>query len=110
MPNLSGVVTQLLAQRKAVQQELGRLDKAIAVLRGLEGRSGARPALVGTRTRVKMSAGARRKISQAKKAWWAKKSLNSPARPTLSLVARRKIAAAQRARWAKWKAKQPKAA
>lgn len=96
MSNLSAIVTDLLAQREQMQQELGRLDRAIAALRGLDG-AGPR----GVSARRTMSDAARRKISQAKKAWWAKKSL--PTKPTLSLVTRRKIAAAQKARWAKWK-------
>ncbi len=103
MPNLSGIVTELLAQRKQTQQELARLDAAIAALRGLDSPNGARPKLVSSGW--KMSAEGRRKISQAKKVWWAKKRRQASARPkrTLSLVARRKIAAAQRARWAKQK-------
>jgi hypothetical protein len=103
MPNLSAIVTELLTQRKQMQQELGRLDRAIAALRGLNSPNGARPK--PARSGWKMSAEARRKISQAKKAWWAKKTsqAGAPPKPTLSLVARRKIAAAQRARWAKQK-------
>jgi hypothetical protein len=99
MLNLSAIVTELLAQRRQMQQELGRLDRAIAALRGLGSPNGARPKAV--RSGWKMSAAARTKISQAKKAWWAKKK--APVKPTLSVVARRKIAAAQRARWAKQK-------
>ena len=98
MLNLSEIVTELLTQRKQMQQELGRLDRAIAALRGLDGRN-ASPRLASTGPR--MSAAARRKISQAKKAWWAKKS--APTKRSLSLVARQKIAAAQRARWARVK-------
>jgi len=99
MPNLSAIVSQLEVRRKQTQQELARLDASIAALRGLDNRNGARPKVVSSGW--KMSAEARRKISQAKKAWWAKKS--APTRRTLSLVARRKIAAAQRARWARVK-------
>ena len=103
MPNLSGIVSQLEVQRKQTQQELARLDAAIAALRGLDNRNGARPKPVANRW--KMSAAARRKISKAKKAWWAAKRdrTSTPPRRTLSLVARRKIAAAQRARWARVK-------
>jgi hypothetical protein len=99
MPNLSAIVSQLELQRKQTQQELARLDAAIAALRGLDSPNGARPKVV--RSGWKMSAAARRKLSQAKKAWWAKKK--APVKPTMSVVARRKIAAAQRARWAKQK-------
>jgi hypothetical protein len=103
MPNLSGIVSQLEVQRKQTQQELARLDAAVAALRGLGSPNGARPKPV--RSGWKMSAEARRKVSQAKKAWWVKKRNQTGARakPTLSLVARRKIAAAQRARWAREK-------
>jgi len=103
MPNLSAIVSQLEVQRKQTQQELARLDAAIAALRGLDSRDGARPK--PARSGWTMSAEARRKVSQAKKAWWAAKRDRTSTRPkrTLSLVARRKIAAAQRARWARQK-------
>jgi hypothetical protein len=103
MVNVSGIVTQLQAQRNQTQQELTRLDAAIAALRGPANPNGARPKVVGNGR--KMSAAARRKISQAKKAWWAKRNRQANVKPkrTLSLVARRKIAAAQRARWARQK-------
>jgi hypothetical protein len=103
MPNLSAIVSQLEVQRKQTQQELARLDGAIAALRGLGSPNGARPKPVATRW--KMSAEGRRKISQAKKAWSAAKRGRTSIQPkrTLSLVARRKIAAAQRARWARQK-------
>ena len=113
MPNLAQIVTELEARRNQVRQELGRLDTAIAALRGSGSRDGSKPGLGGTPLRRTMSAAARRKISQAKKAWWAKKNskpTSAPAKPALSLVARRKIAAAQRARWARVKAKQGNAA
>jgi hypothetical protein len=98
MPSLSGIVSQLEVQRKQTQQELARLDRAIAALRGLGSPNGARPK--PARSGWKMSAEGRRKISQAKKAWWAAKRGQTGIQPkrTLSLVARRKIAAAQRAR------------
>ncbi len=101
--NLSAIVSQLEVQRKQTQQELARLDRAIAALRGLDNRNGVRPKLV--RSGWKMTAEGRRKISQAKKAWWAAKRGKSNTEPkrTLSLVARRKIAATQRARWARQK-------
>ncbi len=106
MSNLSRILVDLQVRRDQTQRELGQLDAAIAALHGLNGRSGkglhrasaARPLRV-------MSAAARRKISLAKKAWWAKKSSSTAPgashRHTLSLATRRKIAAAQKARWAK---------
>jgi hypothetical protein len=52
-----------------------------------------------------MSAAARKKISAAAKARWAKvKGKAAPKKRTMSLAARRKIAAAARARWAKVRA------
>src|SRR5437899_12864015 len=67
------------------------------------------------RKRRTLSAAARRKMSLAQKARWARRTLGTEAptaRPkrTLSVAARRKIAAAQRARWAKVRAKQQKKA
>src|ERR1700732_1430924 len=60
-----------------------------------------------TNPRRKISAPARRKISLAQKARWAKRNSHelSMAKPrrTISAAGRRKIAAAQRARWAKVK-------
>jgi hypothetical protein len=57
--------------------------------------------------RRRMSAAARKKISAAAKARWAKVKGTAKAAPkkrTMSLAARRKIAAAARARWAKVRA------
>jgi hypothetical protein len=68
-----------------------------------------------TKPRRILSASARRRISLAQKARWAKRAANDQVdklkpRRTMSASARRKIAAAQRARWAKVKAQQWKAA
>jgi hypothetical protein len=103
MANLSGVVQQLKKAHSKAQEEVKRLGAALAALGSLTGRSPAR-------RRGTLSAAARRKISLAQKARWAKrasKSQASTARPkrTMSAAARRKIAAAQRARWAKLKAR-----
>jgi hypothetical protein len=102
MPNLTGVVQQLKKERAKAQGEVNRLDAALAALGNLTGRSPAGK-------RRTLSAAARRKISLAQKARWAKRSTNTqtgaarPKRPkrTMSVAGRRKIAAAQRARWAK---------
>jgi hypothetical protein len=50
-----------------------------------------------------MSADARRRISLAQKARWAKQKAAKP-KGMISAAGRRRIAAAQRARWAKVKA------
>ena len=104
MANLAGVLKEL-------QQERGRLDQVIQVIGNLVGRD-----RTGIRTKPRpkrtLSAAARRKISLAQKARWAKtRRAAAPTRVrTMSRAARNKIAAAQRARWAKSKAQQKKAA
>jgi hypothetical protein len=102
MANLSGVVQQLKKAHAKAQAEVDRLGAALAALGSMTGRSLARK-------RRTLSAAARRKISVAQKARWAKGRSNTQkgtARPKrrISAVGRRKIAAAQRARWAKVKA------
>jgi hypothetical protein len=74
MPNLSGIVQQLKAQRDRAQQEVERLEAALLALGSLGNRNGRL-----------------RRVRAIKK------------RKPLSTAARKKIAAAQRARWAKWK-------
>jgi ATP-dependent phosphoenolpyruvate carboxykinase len=102
MANLSGVVQQLKKAHAEAQGEVERLGAALAALGNLTGRS-------PSGKRRTQSAAARRKISLAQKARWAKRSIKTQtdtARPTrtMSAAGRRKIAAAQRARWAKVKA------
>jgi hypothetical protein len=98
MSKLSGVVQQLKQERDRVERQLSGLNAAIAAFVGAYGR--------GKQTRHTLSAAARKKISLAQKARWAKqKSSVQPAKPkrTMSAAARKRIAAAQRARWAKVK-------
>ena len=104
MADLAGVLKEL-------EQERSRLDQAITVIGQLVGRNGS-----GRQSSAKgpirtLSAAARRKISLAQKARWAKtrRVAPTPVR-TMSRAARNKIAAAQRARWAKSRAHQKKAA
>ena len=99
MANLSGVVQQLKKAQAEAQREVDRLGVALAALGSVTGRSLAR-------TQRTLSAAARRKISLAQKARWAKWASNTQQRTaravrTMSAAARRKIAAAQRARWAR---------
>ena len=101
MANLSGVVQQLKKAHAKAQAEVDRLGAALAALGSMTGRSLARK-------RRTLSAAARRKISVAQKARWAKvretaRVVPIRAKRTLSAAARRKIAAAQRARWARLK-------
>jgi hypothetical protein len=68
MPNLSQIVSQLQAQRKRVQTELGRLDAAINALRGsTTSHVSGKIRVIPRRT---MSVAARRKIAAAQKARW----------------------------------------
>jgi hypothetical protein len=106
MANLKGlesVVSQLRKQRTNFVDQLRHVDAALAVLRKVDGvRSYTKP-------RRTLSASARKKISAAQRARWAKvkgqQKVVPIAKPkrTMSASARRKIAAAQRARWAKVK-------
>ena len=93
------ILAQLKAARDKAAFELGRLEAAVSAL------SGASRSIKTTNTRRKMSASARRKISLAQKARWAKQN-NGQAdlRPKrhVSAASRRKMAMAQRARWARF--------
>ena len=93
MGNLSVVVMQLKRERERVQKEVRRIDAALSALRGVSSH--------GSSQQHSMSAAARRKISVAQKARWAKQKARP--RRTISAAGRRRIAAAQRARWAKVK-------
>ena len=85
--NMSAVVQQLRREHQHLQQQLQRIDEALAAL--------------GSSSNG-MSAAGRRRIGLAQKARWAKKRTAKPKR-TISAAGRRRIAAAQRARWAKVK-------
>ena len=87
-----------------VEAEIAKLQRVADVLRGITS-NGSEP----RGKRKGMSAAARKKISLAQKARWAKRATKgqdvNAARPkrTISAAGRRRIAAAQRARWAKVK-------
>ena len=103
MGNLPAVVQQLRLERERAQKEVQVIDAALSALESLSSNGASHDT---------MSASARRKISLAQKARWAKqKSGIQSAEPkrTISAASRRKMAAAQRARWAKVKS-QKKAA
>ena len=96
MSNLSGIVKQLKKERDRVERELSGLNAAIAAFVNV---------YAGSRPKRRLSTSARRKISLAQKARWARANGRGPkSKRTMSASARRKIAAAQRARWAKVKA------
>lgn len=93
-----------------VEAEITKLERIADALRGSTSERDS-----GRGKRKEMSAAARKKISLAQKARWAKAGANSSAssvkpKRTMSASARRRIAAAQRARWAKARAQQKKAA
>jgi hypothetical protein len=112
MGNLKGlvsIVSELRAERTNLVTQLKHIDAALSVLGKLNGGSSyANPRRI-------ISAAARRKMSLAQKARWAKRATagqtaNVKPKRTMSASARKKIAAFQRARWAKVKAQQKKAA
>lgn len=106
LEGLASIVSELRAERTSLVNQIKHVDAALAVLGKLnDGGSYTKP-------RRTLSASARRRISLAQKARWAKQARNHQPAPkrTMSASARRKIAAAQRARWAKWKVQQKKAA
>jgi hypothetical protein len=91
MKHMSVVVQQLKKERVQLQNQLQRIDEALAALGSNSN---------GTSRR--MSAAGRRRISLAQKARWAKQRTAKPKR-AISAAGRKRIAAAQRARWAKIK-------
>jgi hypothetical protein len=80
MGTIAETIKDLVLERSRMAGQIKKLDKAISVLRKLDG-SGP--------------SGARKAVGK---------------RRTMSAAARGKIAAAQKARWAKWKAAKKKAA
>jgi len=105
----------LKASRTNLVNELRHVDAALAVL----GKLGVGSNF--TRSSHTLSASARRRISLAQKARWAKvrggskptlvaKTESAPAKRKMSAAGRKRIAAAQKARWAAVRAAQKKAA
>ena len=102
LKGLASIVSELRAERTNLVSQLRHVDAALSVLGKLNGGNSY------MKPRRTLTASARKRMSLAQKARWAKRA----ARPkrTMSASARRKIAALQRARWAKLKAQQKKAA
>ncbi len=102
LKGLTGFVSELKAVRTNLVNELRHVDAALSVLGKLVGgRSYTKP----ERT---MSAAARKRISLAQKARWAKQKQAPKAKRTMSAAGRKRIAAAARARWAKFRAAKKK--
>ena len=108
MANLTGLasfVSELRVVRTNLVNQLRHVDAALSVLGKLNGGSSY------TKPRHTLSASARKRISLAQKARWAKRAANIQAgkmkpKRTISAAGRKRIAAAQRARWAKVKEQQ----
>src|ERR1700730_1545960 len=119
MANLAGALGQLREERKHAQEQVAKLDQAISAIAGLMGRNSVRTAGKSDWPKRRMSAAARKRISQAQKARGphlgkqsepklVRKGGTTAPKRNLSVAARRKIAAAQRARWANVRARQEK--
>src|SRR5260370_23006346 len=98
MGSLCEVVQKLRKEMERAKNEVERYGAALVAL-GSSKLGGQRRTL---------SAAARRKISLAQKARWAKQKSSGPSgkpKRTISAASRKKMAAAQKARWAKAKRK-----
>jgi len=105
LKGLVSIVSELRVERTNLVNQLKHVDAALSVLGKLNSGSSY------TKPRHPMSAAARRKISLAQKARWAKAKGRVPKpKRTISAAGKKRIAAAQRARWAKVKAQQKRAA
>jgi len=113
MLNLENALQEIRDKRKQAQFRMEKLDEVIRVLVGLNSFS---PSRNGARQNRTMSASARRRISLAQKARWARvrarnvvSIASKRGKRTISAAGRKRIAAAQRARWAKVRAGQKEA-
>ncbi len=68
MPSLTGVLSQLQAERQKMLKDVSKLDHAITVIRGLNHTSGN----ISMRPPSRMSLAARRRIAAAQRVRWAK--------------------------------------
>jgi hypothetical protein len=103
LKGLASIVSELKAEKTNLVNQLRHVDAALAVLGKLNGRSSY------TKPRRTLSASARRRISLAQKARWAKAKGHAPKpKRTISAAGRKRIAAAARARWAKFRAAKKK--
>ena len=114
MSNLQNALQQIREERKGAELRVEKLDEVIRHLVGLNGSASAGKAVRWSRT---MSVSARRRISLAQKARWARVRAGNVVsiaakrgKRTISAAGKKRIAAAQRARWAKVRAANKKAA
>ena len=107
MSNLENALKELREKRSEAQIEIDKLDQIISGIESLNGTGVSHKAtqptrMVGVPAKRTMSAAARRKISLAQKARWAKQNGQAPKpKRTMSAAGRKRIATAQRARWAR---------
>ena len=100
---LAGFVSELRSERTNLIGRLRHVDAALSVLGKLGGGRNS------TRPKSGVSALARRRMSLAQKARWAKAKGRAPKpKRTISAAGRKRIAVAQRARWAKFRAAKKK--
>src|SRR5258707_3510241 len=102
LKGLSSIVSQLKTERTNLANQLRHVDAALSVLGKPDGGSNH------TKPRRTLSASARKRISLAQKARWARaasgKAATKKPKATMSAAGKKRIAAAQRARWGKGKA------
>ena len=116
MSNLENALRELREKRSQAQIEIDKLDQIISGIESLNGTGVSHKAtpltrMVAVPAKRTMSAAARRKISLAQKARWAKQNGQAPKpKRTMSAAGRKRIAAASRARWAAFRAAKKKAA
>lgn len=72
MANLAQVLKQLRDERDRTAKDLDRLNKAIAAMGTLVGAPSAKAKVAKPKGRRRLSAAARKRISDAQKARWAK--------------------------------------
>jgi len=108
MSNLKKVLQQVRDERKQAELRVEKLDE---VIHGLVGLNSSAPSRKGAGRSRTLSASARRRISLAQKARWARvragkvvSITGKRGKSTISAAGRKRIAAAQRARWAKVRA------
>ena len=103
LTGLASIVSELRAERTNLANQLKHVDAALSVIGKLGGGS------VSAKPGRTVSASARRKISLAQKARWARARnvvsiASKRGKRTISAAGKKRIAAAQRARWAKIRA------
>jgi len=127
MGNLNNALQELRAERKQVQLQVEKLDKAISVIESLNGtgtlgQSNQPTRVISAPSRV-ISAASRRRMALAQQARWAKirkesqpiaaaakVTSSAPVKRTMSAAARKSLSAFQKARWQKIRAQQKNAA